>query len=180
MPVEVRGLGIDGHRQAQQAAGRRAQGAGMVRMGAAGREGDSGGAGRFGDARERAEVARVLQAVEVEIGAAGEHRQGLDAAAGQPRHGEEAARRVGVGEVRQHVRAHFQRRDGKGGGEPPSRGGIEKGRRRQDLLDGDPRGQGCRHQVRPFEQRQLAFTSPEPPNILEPLILPAGDHEHGS
>jgi hypothetical protein len=28
--------------------------------------------------------------------------------------------------------------------------------------------------------RALAFTSPEPPNILEPLILTAGDHDDGS
>jgi hypothetical protein len=34
--------------------------------------------------------------------------------------------------------------------------------------------------MRPLEQGAVAFTSPEPPNILDPLILTTGDHEHGS
>jgi len=36
------------------------------------------------------------------------------------------------------------------------------------------------HQVGTLEEGEVAFTSPETPNILHPLILTTGDHGHGS
>src|SRR5205823_13656839 len=62
--VDVQGLraGRDGDGEAEEAAGRGAQGAGVVRMDAAGGEGEPGRAGRLGHAGESAEVPRVLEA----------------------------------------------------------------------------------------------------------------------
>ena len=142
--MALEGFGLGAHRdgEPQQAAGRSPQGPGVVRMGAAGREGDAGGAGSLGDARQGSEVARILQTVEIEIGPAGMDGQGLDAGAGQPGHGQDAAGGVGVGELLQQLRAHRQRRDGERAGEPPPRRRGEERRRGQNLLQGEAGGQG--------------------------------------
>jgi hypothetical protein len=173
-------LGVHGHGEAEEAAGGGSEGPGMVGVDAAGGESEAGGSGGFGDPGQGSEVAGVLQSFEIEIRTAGSHGQGLDAGAGEGRHGEEAAGGVGVGEAFQHLGAHLQRRQREGREEAPAFGGVEEGRGRQDLFQAEPGGQGFLDQVGAFEQDMVAFTSPEPPNILDPLILRTGDHRHGS
>src|SRR5260370_5803296 len=71
MAVEQVRFDADGDRQAQQAACRGAQRAGMVGMDGAGRQGHAGGAGGLGDARQGAEGAGGLQPLDVEVGPSG-------------------------------------------------------------------------------------------------------------
>ena len=94
--------------------------------------------------------------------------------------GEDAARGVGVGQIGQQIGADLQRRQGEEAGQPPPLGRVEEGGRRQHLFEAQAGGQRLGDQVGAFEQGAVAFTSPEPPNILDPLVLTTGDHEHGS
>ncbi len=177
---EVVRAGVHGDREAEEAAGGGSEGAGMVGVSAAGREDEAGGAGGFGDAGEGSEVAGVLEAVEVEVGTARAEGQGLGAGAGEGGDGKEAAGGVGVGEAFKDVGAHFQGRNGEPGEEAPAFGGVEEGRSYQDLFKKEAGGQGFFDEVRTFEEEGVTFTSPEPPNKLDPLIVRTGDHRHGS
>ena len=169
------GRGADGDRQAEQAASRGAQGARMVGVGGADRRRQTGGAGGLGDARQGAEVAGVLQPLDEQVEPRRPHRQAVDAAARQARHGQQAARRVGVGQRVEQRRLHLDRRRRQARRQRRAGGGGQEGGRRQDGLQRQTGGQRLGHQMRPFEQRVVAFTSAEAANILERPILATCD-----
>jgi hypothetical protein len=177
MAVELAGIGVHGDREAEEAAGRGAEGARMVGVRRAGRERETGGAGRLGDARQGAHIPGVLQPFEVEIrraAADGERVQAVPREAGD---GEEALRRIGIRDILQELRRDLQRR----GREPADERGAFRGgeieRCGEHGFEEKPGGESFRHEMRAFQDSVVAFTSPEAPNILEPLVLTAGDHD---
>ncbi len=133
------------------------------------RQGEPGGSGGFGHARQSSEVPRVLQPVQIEIRNAVTEWQGLGAGAGEAGHGQDAARRVRVREIGEELLGDFQRDGRESAADPDPLGRGEKARRRQRRLDLQTARDGLGDQVRPLQQDPLltlAFTSPEPPNIL--------------
>ena len=175
--VEGFGIDTDGDRQAEEAAGRGAERARVVRVRRARREGETGGAGRLGDARQGADVAGVLQPFEIEIGSAAADGQRIEAGPGEMGDGEDALRRIGIRDILQELRRDLQGR----GGEPADERGAFRGgeveRRDENGFEEKPGGKSFRHEMRAFQDGVIAFTSPEAPNILEPLVLTAGDHD---
>ena len=155
----------------------------MIGVRAPGRQDEPGGPGGLRHPRQSAEVARVLQPIQIKVETLGAERQGRGAGAGEPGHGEHAARSVRIREIVEELRGDLQRGGGEYFGEPHPFGRGEKARRRQDRLELQAGSERLGDQVGTLEQgvlRAFAFTSPETPNILEPLILTAGDHDDGS
>src|ERR1700681_4117492 len=90
--------------------------------------------------------------------------------------GQDAPGGVGVRQLRQQIRVHFQRLDGPTARQPPPLGRSEEAGGGEDLFQAQPCGQRLGHQVWSIQQGVVAFTSPEPANILHPLVLATGNH----
>jgi hypothetical protein len=146
-------------------------------MGGARRQGEPGRAGRLGHPGESPKVPRILQPFQVEVGAALAHRQCFDAPAGEGGDREDAARRVGVRQLFQEIGFDFEQLDRQAARQALPLGGGEKARRREHRFQLQTGGERLGDQVRSFEQRRVAFTSPEPANILQPSILATDNHD---
>jgi hypothetical protein len=100
-----------------------------------------------------------------------------DGDAQQPGGGDDAARRVGVGERLEQRRLDRLGRPGEAGEElPPFRRGREL-RRHQHRVEVDSGRERLGDQVGTLEQRAGSFTSQEPAHSLELRILTARDHD---
>jgi hypothetical protein len=179
MAVEVFRLGPHAHRKPQQAPGRGAQGARVVRVSAAGGEGKGRGAGGLGHPGEGSQVAWILKAIEIEIRMAGADGKRPYAGPGEAHHRQDSPRRVGVGQILKRLGADLQRRHRQRTGKLPPLGCLQEGGSCQHFVQKETRGQSLHDQVWALQERTLAFTSAEAPNILEPLVLTTGNYGHG-
>jgi hypothetical protein len=80
----------------------------VIGVDGAGGEGEPRRPGRFRHPGQGPEVAGVLEPVEVEIGRPRSHRQALHPGTRQAGDGQEALRRVGVGELGEELGGDFQ------------------------------------------------------------------------
>lgn len=145
----------------------------MVRVAAPLREREPRGPERFGHASNRPEISRILHVIEVKPGASRLTWKSFDSAPRQARDGEQPLGRVGVREARQEVGVDFEDFLREVEGAPLGRGKELGGGKY--WIERQAERDGLAHEMRPFEQGQVAFTSLEAPNILDRSILPALD-----
>lgn len=174
--AELSRLCLSGDGQPEEAPGRGAQGAGVIRIGASRREDEARRSEPFGDSGERAEVAGVLDVVEVEPDLANSRVEAGKPGAGQVADREQPARRVGVGKRLEDIRRGEQRRPSESGEDLLTTNRGEKLLGRQHQMQGETGLERLQNEVRPLENRFRAPRPPDPADGFDSLVARALDH----
>jgi len=148
----------------------------MVRIGAPRRENEAGRSEPLGDARQRSEVPRVLDVIEVEPYLPGTRRDAGEVCPRQGADGEQTARRIGVRQGFENPAGREQRRTGETGKHFFSARGGEKLRGRHYQLQLGAASESLENQVWALEDRFRASRPPYPADCFDSLVARTLDH----
>ena len=116
-------------------------------------------------------LARILDAVEIEPGFVVRHSPIRESRSFEPRDGDDAARRVGVGEAIEQLFGDASGRSRKTALELATRRGFDEAGRHEDGLERDLLVESLAHEMRAFEERMIAALPPETPDRLQRLVV---------